>query len=136
MSEGGQNTYILESPDSFVKGVTLEEFSEMKLELEHMKQQLEKEKKEEEELTKMWKKELKAKEDAMNLLRNLKAETLRLAIEEKGKFEAQIVRSKRDILALKQAVDSMNQEVSELRMEEEMIIRQGDPRNSRDSRRL
>ena len=59
MSVGGQKTYILESPDSFVKGVTLEEFAEMKLELEHMRQQLETEKKEKEELTKMFKEEVK-----------------------------------------------------------------------------
>ena len=136
MSGGGQKTYILESPDSFVKGVTLEEFAEMELELEQMKQQLEKEKKEKEELTKMWKEEVKAKEDAVSLLRKLKAETLRIAIEEKGKFEALMVKSKRDILALKQAVESMTQEVRELRMEDEMNIRQEDPRRSRGSRRL
>ena len=59
MSAGGQKTYILESPDSFVKGVTLEEFAEMKLELEHMRQKLETEKKEKEELTKMCKEEVK-----------------------------------------------------------------------------
>ena len=136
MSIEDQKTNSMESPDSIVKGITLEEYEGMKLELEQMKEQLEKEKKEKEELTEMCKQEVKAKEEAVSILRHLRAETLKLAIEEKGKFEAKIVKLKRAILALQQAVESMTQEVKALRMEEEMSIRQEDPRNFGDSRRL
>ena len=136
MSGGDHKTDSMESPDSIVKGITLEEYEGMKLELEQMKEQLEKEKKEKEELTEMCKQEVKAKEEAVSILRHLKAETLKLAIEEKGKFEAQMVKSKRAILALQQAVESMTQEVRALRMEEETSIRQEDLTNFRDSREL
>ena len=113
-------------PDSYVKGVTTEEFAEFNRELKKFKEQLEKEKKEKDELIEKcdelknkYEEEVKAKEEVVNRMKTLKAETLRLAIEEKGKFEATIVKSKKDVQALKENVDSLTQELKDLRIEEE-----------------
>ena len=118
-------------PNSYVEGVTAEEFAEFKLELEEITQRLAKEKKEKEELTEMYDElknkyveEAEAKEEAVSRLRNLKAEALRLVKEKTGRFEEEIVKSKSTILALKDVVDSMTQELKELRMEEEMSMRE------------
>ena len=105
--------------------------AEFKLELEEIKQRLAEEKKEKEELTEMYDElknkyveEAEAKEEAVSRLRNLKAEALRLVKEKTGRFEEEIVKSKSTILALKDVVDSMTQELKELRMEEEMSMRE------------
>ena len=119
MAIGDQKSDTVESPES---SVTPEQFAEIKLELEQIKQQLEKEKKEKEELNELYDKEVKEKEEAVSRLRYFKAEVRRLAIEEKGKFEAHILKSKRDILALKEKVDSLTQELYDLRMEEGMNL--------------
>ena len=118
-------------PNSYVEGVTAEEFAEFKLELEEITQRLAKEKKEKEELTEMYDElknkyveEAEAKEEAVSRLRNFKVEALRLVKEETGRFEEEIIKSKSAILALKDVVDSMTQELKELRMEEEMSMRE------------
>ena len=117
MAIGDQKSDTVESPES---SVTPEQFAEIKLELEQVKQQLDKEKKEKEELNELYGKEVKAKEEAVNRLRHLKAETLRLAIEEKAKFEATIQKSKRELRAVQEMVFSLAQELNELRIEERM----------------
>ena len=119
MAIGDQKSDTVESPES---SVTPEQFAEIKQELEQVKQQLEKEKKEKEELNELYDKEVKAKEEAVNRLRHLKAETLRLAIEEKGKFEATILEAKWDLRALQEEVVSLTQELHELRMEDGMNV--------------
>ena len=117
MATGDQKSDTVESPES---SVTPEQFAEIKLELEQIKQQLEKEKKEKEEMNELYDNEVKAKEEAENRLRHLKAETLRLAVEEKAKFEATIQKSKRELRALQEMVFSLAQELNELRIEERM----------------
>ena len=121
---------IWQSPDSYVKGVTPEEFSVFKKELKQFKiqfsQQLEQEKKEKEELSDRYdlmktkyEEEVEAKEKAEAILTNFKEETLRMTREEKGKFDQQIVKSKEDVLALKEVIDSLTKELRELREEEQ-----------------
>ena len=117
MAIGDQKSDTVESPES---SVTPEQFAEIKLELEKVRQQLEREKKEKEELNELYVKEVKAKEKAVNRLRHLKTETLRLAREEKVKFEAKILKGKRELRALQEQVVSLAQELNELRMEDGM----------------
>ena len=117
MAIGDQKSDTVESPES---SVTPEQFAEIKLELEKVRQQLEREKKEKEELNELYVKEVKAKEEAVNRLRHLKTETLRLAREEKVKFEAKILKGKRELRALQEQVVSLAQELNELRMEDGM----------------
>ena len=114
---------IWQPPDTFV---TPEEFKEFKLKMKEFKQQLAKETKEKEELTvthaglkKQYDEEVKAKQEAVNCLNTFKAEALRLARDEKEKFEAEIIKSKGDVLSLKEVVDSLTVELKEMREEEE-----------------
>ena len=124
---------IWQPPDTFV---TPEEFKEFKLKMKEFKQQLANETKEKEELTvtyaglrKQYDEEVKAKQEAVNSLKTFKAETLRLAREEKGKFEEEIVKSKEDVLSLKQVVDSLTVKMKELREEEEKGSRKNSKTN-------